>query len=188
MIENAHFDIWSKDIYGLALGFKVNPSSCGNPEHFENYIRWSAIDDNNSGIATTHVFIDDENHALMGFVSLKASSLLSKEGSMTMGEPALEISNLAVSKDYERRKVGTELILHVIAEVLKANRGFAGIKYIVLAADPKSVGFYEKMEFYKLREYFEIPRQMDNADCVPMFMKIQHNQDEARYVDVSDDE
>ena len=107
---------------------------------------------------------------------------------MTMGEPALEISNLAVSKDYERRKVGTELILHVIAEVLKANRGFAGIKYIVLAADPKSVGFYEKMEFYKLREYFEIPRQMDNADCVPMFMKIQHNQDEARYVDVSDDE
>lgn len=188
MIENAHFETWSSDIGGLALNFKVNPSSCGNPDYFEYFINYCAISDNKSGISTTHVFIDDSSNKLMGFVSLKLSSVLQSCDGVILGEPALEIANLAVSESYERMGVGTELISFAIRKAYTMNKESAGIKYIILAADNKAVGFYEKMEFNKLRDYFEIPRQQDNKNCIPMFMQMRYDFDDICYVDLDADD
>lgn len=175
MIDHAHFELWSSKYWGLAWSFQVNPSSCGNPEYFENYIRFCAIGDNQSGLSTTHAFLDDDENQLMGFVSLKLTSVLHEYNGYTLGDPALEISNLAVSQAYERKGVGSSLIDFVIEQAYTINQQFAGVKYITLAADEKAVGFYEKMEFHKLRDYFEIPLQQDNKGCIPMFMQMRHD-------------
>lgn len=190
MIENAHFEKWSSAIGGLALDFKVNPSSCGNPEYFEEFINYCAISDNKNGMSTTHVFIDDTTNKVMGFVSLKLSSMLQNFEGVILGEPALEISNLAVSALYERMGVGTKLIDFVIETAYTMNEKFAGIKYIILAADKKAIGFYKKMEFNEFRQYFEIPRQQDNKNCIPMFMQMRYDLGDVCYadLDLDDDE
>lgn len=190
MMENAHFEVWNIEISGLALDFKVNPSSCGNPEYFEQFIKYCAISDNKSGLYTTHALIDDTANKLMGFVSLKMSSMLQTFEGVILGEPALEISNLAVSASYERMGVGRELIDFVIRKALAMNKKSVGIKYITLAADAKAVGFYNKMEFNELRDYFEIPRQQDNQNCIPMFMQMRYDVNDISYagLDLDDEE
>ena len=47
---------------GLAWNFHVNPSSCANPDHYENYLRLCAINEKNEGLNVTHVFIEDDEN------------------------------------------------------------------------------------------------------------------------------
>ena len=44
---------------GLAFYFKVNPGFCGNNGHYEEYLRFCAITDQESGKGVTHVLIDE---------------------------------------------------------------------------------------------------------------------------------
>lgn len=44
---------------GLASKFEVNPNSCGNSDHFKEYLMYSAIQDNTSGMAKTHVILNE---------------------------------------------------------------------------------------------------------------------------------
>ena len=172
MINNAHFEIWNSDIYGLAYDFEVNPSSCGNPEHFKEYLLYSALCDNTECLATTHVFIDDDANRIMGYVTLKASSLFYQSDGKYFGYPALEVVNLAVHKDYERRLIGTSLISYVMAEAYDLNKTCLGVQYIVLSADALAEGFYTKMEFGRFLEYWNIPIKNEAKNCVPMFLKL----------------
>lgn len=61
---------------GLASKFEVNPDSCGNADHFKEYLMYCAISDNNSGVAKTHVILNEDRSEILGFISLKATSLL----------------------------------------------------------------------------------------------------------------
>lgn len=62
---------------GLAWGFRVSPSSCENPLYYSQYIQLSAMGDQKSGQSMTHVLVDDEIGLLAGYVSLRATSLIS---------------------------------------------------------------------------------------------------------------
>ena len=76
MIENAHFAVIDKENVGLAGSFSVNPSSCENSEFYKEYLQFSAIGDLQTGRNTTHLFIDEDENRIMGFVSLRASALV----------------------------------------------------------------------------------------------------------------
>lgn len=85
---------------------------------------------------------------MMGFVSLRSSTILSEDENGTMtGSPALEIMVLAVDQDYERRGAGTALIDCVLTQADKLHEEFLGIQHLILVADIIAVGFYEKMGF-----------------------------------------
>lgn len=177
MSQDWHIVPFETELAGLAFGFKVNPISCGNPGHFEDYIRFCAITENLSGQAKTHVALDAEEKHIMGFVTLKATSLLFEDDNaegvkIRSGWPAIEVVNLAVAQDYERMGVGGALIDFVLTTAVDLCEQQIGIRYIVLAADPKAQGFYEHKSFQPIREYFDMPVDRQNADCVPMMMQI----------------
>ena len=170
MFDNAHFYVIDKENVGLADRFSVNPASCANSEFYRTYLQFSALSDLYTGKDTTHLFIDEDTKRIMGFVSLRASAIISHgEGEKMTGIPALEVSVLAVDKDYEGRGVGSTLIDYVLSQADELHKQYMGIQYIVLAADKKAVGFYEKMGFVPIeKRWNRIPKEGWTGDCVPM--------------------
>lgn len=164
----------NKDNAGLAWNFRVNPNSCGNHEHYEQYIRFSALDDNRCGRGTTHLFIrnEDGKDRLLGYVTLRAASYIQRYCDHLIGNAALEISELAVSEDFEHQHIGTELVKYAIIMAVELNETNLGIRYITLCADEMAVPFYEKIGFQRVDQYGEIPRENWNIGCVPMFVKL----------------
>ena len=158
---------------GLASTFEVNPDSCGNADHFKEYLMYCAISDNRSGIAKTHVILNADRSEILGFIGLKATSLLEDpDEKYITGSPALEIYQLAVNKKHTGQSIGTKLIYFAVGTAQMLNEAHLGIKYILLAADAKAVGFYEKFGFGKLGDYYQIPKYHENSSCVPMFMQL----------------
>ena len=75
-------NLMGKEYFGLALKFNVSPDSCDNPSHYENYLRFCAISDYQSGRGVTHLILDTNEKgdtiAIAGFVTLRATSLISQ--------------------------------------------------------------------------------------------------------------
>lgn len=191
MIENAYFTVIDKENVGLAGSFSVNPSSCENSEFYREYLQFSALNDLYSGKNTTHLFIDEEANRIMGFVSLRASAIISEgEGDSMTGIPALEVSVLAADKDYAGQGVGRALIDYVIYQADELHKKFVGLQYVVLAADKKAVGFYEHMDFVSIESRWnQIPKESWSASCVPMSLYLAFEKNYiVSYVDDEDDD
>lgn len=191
MFDHAHFEVFNKNLAGLTSSFTVNPDSCENSGFYSEFLCYSALSDQVAGRSTTHVFIDDDQNKIMGFISLRANSILSIEDDGTiLGDPALEISVLAVAQEYEGRGVGTALIDFALSEAAHLHEMHMGVQNIVLAADPKAIGFYAKNDFQEMsREAFEqhFPKENWNQNCVPMRMELSFENFES-FADLDDDE
>lgn len=167
-------ELFSSSLSGLAWKFQVNPSSCGNHEHYETYIRLIAVSDQQSGKGTTHVFIrrTETTEQILGYITLRATSYTQIIENTVYGNPALEIFELAVCEGAERNHIGSALVKFALATALDLNEHTLGIQYVTLCADRQAVPFYEKLGFGRLDEQGEIPREQWNTDCVPMFLRL----------------
>lgn len=192
MAENRYFTVISKENVGLAGDFSVNPILCENSEFYREYLQFSALSDFHTGKNTTHLFIDEDANRIMGFVSLRASAVISSgEGESMIGIPALEVSVLAVDKDYTKQGIGRALIDYVIYQADELHKNFVGLQYIVLAADKKALGFYEHMDFVPIeKRWNQIPKENWSANCVPMslFLDFEKNYAVSYADDDGDDE
>ncbi|WP_099467729.1 GNAT family N-acetyltransferase [Konateibacter massiliensis] len=160
----------------LAWAFKVSEDMCDNPQHYEDYLKYNALLDLNNGHGVTYLFIeadDSNNEKIIGYITLRMSSLIKDvDGCKKHGYPALEISELAVHKEYVNNKIGTIMVMSAINTANELNE-VSSVKYIVLCADPKAEGFYKKLKFDCINNCFEeIPREHFNENCVPMYMKL----------------
>lgn len=174
MTNADRIELFDSHLIGLAWSFQVNPSSCGNHEHYEQYIRFIAIDDRNRGKGVTYAFIrnDGISDKLLGYVTLRATSYIKQEGGKTLGNPAIEIFELAVSKDAERNHIGTDLVKFAITKANDLKRNTIGVQYITLCSDSYAVAFYEKMGFGRMDNFGQVPRESWNVNCVPMLLKL----------------
>lgn len=176
-------DVMSSQYASLSWKFKVNPENCENPTHYESYIRYDCHSDHKQGMGVTHVFVDEneitKEQRIAGYITLRSSSLIMDIGQdHKTGYPALEISELAVDKDYERQGIGTDMVKFAINQAVEMNEKSVGIQYVVLCADPKAVGFYSNSNigFMKIRDRQDIPREGErNSNCEPMYFKIVEN-------------
>lgn len=175
-------DLMSKDYAKIAQKFRVNPDHCEHPEHYESFIRQDCFTDHKQGMGVTHVFVDEDEDSrektIAGYITLRCSSLIMDSGgSYKLGYPALEISELAVDRNYERMGLGTEMVMFAIHEAAELNNKLLGIQYVILCADNAAVEFYSnsKLKFEELRFMQQIPREHRNSKCKPMMLKIVQN-------------
>lgn len=173
-------DVYSAKYYEQAIKFHVNPEKCENPEHYDDYLVYNANIDYEKGLAVTYIFCEENDETnevcIMGFLSLKTSSLVVDEGEkLKCGYPALEIAELAVSKDYEGTGKGTEFVEFAMQKAYELGE-VVGIRYLILCADPMAVGFYKNrnLKFVELDGRYDgqVPREKWNMRCVPMAKKL----------------
>jgi ribosomal protein S18 acetylase RimI-like enzyme len=171
-----YFTKLNKEHSGLAFNFQVNPESCDNPGHYENYLRFIAQTDRRIGKGVTHLLIhndvDSGVGAIVGFVTLRTSSLISENENEVSGRAAIEIAEIAVDKSYERQGFGRALLDFVFLLVDEMRLSTVAIEYIVACADTASVAFYEKNDFVRISEHYEIPREGWNINCIPVALKL----------------
>lgn len=177
-----YHDLMSNEYASLSRDFHVNPKRCDNPSHYENYIVMDCFSDHKQGMGVTHVFIDEDesigHKRIAGYITLRSSSLIMDIGeNYKLGYPALEIAELAVDEEYEHNGLGTDMVKFAINEAVELNDERIGCQYIILCADPKAVEFYsnKQLNFKKIRQMQEIPRETRNSTCVPMMLKIVEN-------------
>jgi ribosomal protein S18 acetylase RimI-like enzyme len=172
---NRFTDEMKPEYMGLAQDFRVNPTSCNNPSHYEEYLKWTAITDNANGHSKTHVYIVEDGgvQKILGFITLRCTSVISSdEDDVPVGRAALEIYELAVHQDYERQGIGSALINIALRKSDEINTHYAGVEHIVLYADPSSVDFYLRQDFRRASDMYSIPTAIWNKNCVPMMMKL----------------
>ena len=171
---NERLELFTSEHMGLTWDFQVNPETCGNNTHYENYIRFSALSDKRYGLGTTHVLVGEENgnKILLGFMTLRSSSYIVQQDDSMHGEPALEIMELAIDRRYEHLGYGRRLVNAAIDLADSLTESSISFKYIVLCADRQAVPFYSRCDFAKLSDYAEVPRNGANDECIPMAIRI----------------
>ena len=163
--------IYDNSYIDLARKFEVDPSSCDNPIHYNEFLMYNADLDYNKGLGVTYILVDDDKDAIIAYMTLKASALTYSDGNdKILGKPAVEIAELAVSKNYKGQGYGRELVEYAIAKIHELKE-IIGVQYLVLCADPMAAGFYEHLKIQKLTSN-DIPREDWNKNCIPMGKKI----------------
>ncbi len=176
------FQKMCKEYAGLAWKFHVSPASCDNPGHYEEFLRLNALSEQEAGRGVTHILTDNGKHEdisnkdskIVGFITLRATSLAYSVGNNGYVMPALEIAELAVDREYEGHGYGTQLVEIAILIATQLNDEVVGFQNVVLCADPRAVGFYERenVGFAKLEDYYEVLRDGWNDSCIPMYIKL----------------
>lgn len=168
---------WEAALSGLAGGFRTTSRSCENPSFFDDYIRLCATTDMQTGRSVTYVAVDlcDENvpFALAGFISLRANAFVNNAD--RVGEPAIEITQLAVAENYCRQGLGEALVLKALEISLNLARNHVGVRYVVVRATKRARPFYEhaRIGFRRADELYEaVPGEEWNRDCIPMYIKL----------------
>lgn len=166
-------DIMSAEYAGLAAQFSVNPDKCDNPGHYEDYLKYNALDDLRNGMGVTHVFLDEDENLIAGYICLRASSLIADMGEKhKFGYPAMEIAELAVDKRYEGTGLGRDMVEYAIDLAQGLNANTMSCQYMLVCADPKAVDFYKHLKFSDIRILQSIPREHWNLNCSPMLMRL----------------
>ena len=158
----------------IASNFSCD-KSCGNPDHFNEYLRYYAISDIKTGMGVTHICcgFDDSGMPvkIIGFVTIKTSSVITDDDGTFNGKPAVEISELAVDEAWVRQGFGTMLVKYALAKIAETKTNI-GVRYVVVCADEQAVEFYKKVGFDSLSSIYEIPREEWNAGCIPMYIDL----------------
>ncbi|MGB9941481.1 GNAT family N-acetyltransferase [Methanosarcina sp.] len=79
--------------------------------------------------------------------------------------PGVKIARLAVDSRFERRGIGTYLLLAAIGITLSICESI-GCRYILVDSKKDSIGFYQKNEFKLVEEY-------KNREFIPMYLNMQ---------------
>lgn len=146
-------------------------------DYFKSYLMYNGLLDSEQGMAKTKLYIeeDDNGHKkILGFYSIRCSSLIMDSGecSEKMGEPALEIVELAVHKDYRNQGIGTAMMKNIIATAYELKEEYLGLKHLVVCAKETAKTYYEKFKFAELPGYKQIPRNTDNQGCIGMSLSL----------------
>ncbi len=161
---------------GLTGSFHVSPASCNNPDYYGDYIRLNAVADYQIGMGVTHLLIDKDAGKLAGYVTLRSTSLVSVQEDKMRVQPAVEIAELAVHKDYERQGVGTALLNIAVAKVDRIRETELGIKSVVVCPDPCAIGFYKRFGFTELSSLYEVLHDGWNDNCDPLILTLPEQQ------------
>ncbi len=127
---------------------------------FRDFLIDDALKQQEDTISTTYLFFYNPENKLVGYITLLADRvningtdlepLFEKKGVDFKPLPALKIGKLCVHKDYEGRKVGSEMIFFAMKQLVDfSNR--AGFRFLIVNAKATAKGFYERLNFKILK-------------------------------------
>lgn len=124
-------------------------------------------------LAVTYLAYLEEK--LIGFVAISMASVKTEHmelnhrlGKRIENFPALQISQLAIDKPFQRSGIGRRLINWSMLKAIECSK-ITGCRLLVLNALPASVDFYKKCDFIELKRrgkrkqktmYLVIPKEM----------------------------
>jgi ribosomal protein S18 acetylase RimI-like enzyme len=125
------------------------------------------------GKGRTFVIVrEDEPKCIIGFVTLRTSSLITDDNKPFEGRPAVEITELAVDARFAKQGYGRMLVGIAFDIIDTMREKSAGVEFVTLCSDSQSVPFYEHIGFRKAATYYHIPREGWNRECTPMIWKL----------------
>lgn len=142
-------------------------------DYFNNYLKLNGLLDQKQGIAKTYLYIKEnkEKKEILGFYSLRASSLIIDIEDVREGQPAIEIYEFAVRYDHQKTGVGKKLMMDAIARIIRISYEI-GVKLIIVAAKKDAVGYYKRYKFDEIPCYKKIISTIDNSQCVGMSLSL----------------
>lgn len=164
------FIIPDSELSIVALNKTHNLSSftCSSPE-LNDFLKNDALNDQINLISRTGLcFWKDQ---LVGFVALVADTIEAKavidglEHYEYRKYPGVKIARLAVDSGFERRGIGTYLLLAALGKTLSVCNSI-GCRYILVDSKKNSIMFYQKMGFKLVEKY-------KNKEFVPMYLNLQ---------------
>lgn len=142
--------------------------SCLSQE-LNDFLKNDALNDQKNMISRTSLcFWKDK---LAGFFTLIADTIEAKavidgiEHYEYRKYPGVKIARLAVDSRFERRGIGTYLLLAAIGKTLSVCESI-GCRYILVDSKKNSIGFYQKNEFKLVEKY-------KNREFIPMYLNMQ---------------
>ncbi|MDD3042292.1 MAG: GNAT family N-acetyltransferase [Methanosarcinaceae archaeon] len=142
--------------------------SCSSSE-LNDFLKNDALSDQNNMISRTSLcFWKGE---LVGFVALIADTIEARavidglEHYEYRKYPGVKIARLAVDFRFERKGIGTYLLLAAIGKTLSICENI-GCRYILVDSKKNSIGFYEKNGFKLVEKY-------KNREFIPMYLNMQ---------------
>ncbi len=152
----------------LDKSYNLFSFSCLSSE-LNDFLKNDALEDQSNMISRTSLcFWKDE---LAGFFTLVADTIEAKavidglEHYEYRKYPGVKVARLAVDSRFERRGIGTYLLLAAIGKTLSVCESI-GCRYILVDSKKNSIGFYEKYGFKLVEKY-------KNRDFIPMYLNMQ---------------
>jgi GNAT superfamily N-acetyltransferase len=138
-------------------------------QELNDFLKNDALKDQNNMISRTSLCF--WNGELVGFFTLIADTIEAKavidglEHYEYRKYPGVKIARLAVDTRFERRGIGTYLLLAAIGKTLSVCESI-GCRYILVDSKKDSIGFYQKNEFKLVEKY-------KNREFIPMYLNMQ---------------
>ena len=141
-------------------------------DDLNDFLKTDALPDQKNLISKTHVCMY-KNH-VVGFITLLADTIQVKsidevdcvEGYGYKKYPAIKLARLAVDKKFEKRGIGSFLLLVSIGKAISICDSI-GCRYITVDSKKEAIRFYEKYEFTMLNGH------RDSSDFLPMYFNLQ---------------
>ena len=173
---NPNLKISGYSVVRLSSDHTILPFDCDD-EDLNDFLLNSAKDFQAQLLAVTYVLEDSQNGQTVAFFSLlndKISAELFESGNQWKKRirflfpdskqlrdyPSMKIGRLAVSKHYQKKRIG-ESILNIL-KILFITQNRTGFRFITVDAYRKSLSFYEKNSFvyFSTKDINEDTRQM----------------------------
>ena len=120
----------------------------------EDFLKEEAFEEQEKGLNTTHLFIDNETGKIAAYVSLCNDSIgfeLEERDNLGLSYatvPAIKIARLAVAVDYQGMGIGKSLI-QFSAYMGRKIKEMSGLAFLTLDCYEHRVSFYESVGFVK---------------------------------------
>ena len=167
----------------LSKNHNLSSFSCLSQE-LTDFLKNDALIDQNNMISRTRLCFWNEE--LAGFFTLIADTIEAKavidglEHYEYRKYPGVKIARLAVDSRFERKGIGTYLLLAAIGKTLSVCESI-GCRYILVDSKKDSIGFYQKNEFKLVEKY-------KDREFVPMYLNMQPIIAESGSLDFDDPE
>lgn len=121
-------------------------------KEMDDFLKNESLSDQEKGLSTTHLFIDDEEKKIIGYVSLCNDSIrLEFEERDQLNftyttVPAIKIARLAVSNMHQKMGIGTHIIMFS-AYMGEKIRLISGVTFLTLDCYEHRLSFYKSIGF-----------------------------------------